>query len=256
MSKSILHPRALALLAGSFCTIGLAAPAAAQMMGPSWPTELPAVPPPPPAAAAIQGVWQIASPATSLKPVSGAVPFTAEGRKAYEANRKLKAQKKFDDYDITTSRCSTPGVPRLMLTPMRFRIWYQQNVATFDFEWNRAIRQIDLRGVKHEPLLVPNMGGVSIGRWEGETLVAVTTDAADRTLIDDLVPHTGDMKVTERFRLVDPDTLEDRVTIEDPAYFTRPWDAVLVYKRQPDAFFAEDICLDRLQAQRAAKPKS
>ena len=81
--------------------------------------------------------------------------------------------------------------------------------------------------------LVPTMTGTSKGHWEGNTLVAETTNLSERTLLDELVPHTLDMKVTEHLRLVDADTLEDRITIEDPAYFTRPWDAVITYKRQP-----------------------
>jgi len=84
--------------------------------------------------------------------------------------------------------------------------------------------------------------------------VAETTNLSDRTLLDDLVPHTQDMKVTERLRLLDPDTLEDRITIDDPVYFTRPWDAVLTYKRQPAALFPEDACLDRLEAHQAIFP--
>jgi hypothetical protein len=47
---------------------------------------------------------------------------------------------------------------------------------------------------------------------------------------------------------VDTDTLEDRITIEDPAYFKRPWDSVVTYKRQPAALFPEDVCLDRHDA--------
>jgi hypothetical protein len=78
---------------------------------------------------------------------------------------------------------------------------------------------------------------------------------SDRTLIDDLVPHGFDLKVTERFRLVDADTLEDRLTIEDPEYFSKPWDAVVTYRRAPDAIFAEDICLDRISAKQPAFAK-
>jgi hypothetical protein len=211
------------------------------------------------AAPNLEGVWQIATPATRLKPISGEVPFTGDGRKAYEANRKLRAQGKFDDYDITLSRCSNPGVPRLALTPMRFKIWNRQNVITFDYEWNHALRQINL-GVPPQPDfmglgLVPTMAGKSKGHWEGDTLVSVMDSASDRTLIDDLVPHGYDLKVTERYRLIDSDTLEDRITIEDPAFFSRPWDAVITYKRQPDAIFPEDICLDRLDAKQPAVPK-
>ncbi|NMN04581.1 MULTISPECIES: hypothetical protein [unclassified Novosphingobium] len=211
-----------------------------------------------PATPAIEGVWKIATPTTTLKPVAGAVPFTAEGRKAYEANRKLRAQNKIDDYDITLSRCSNPGVPRLALSPMRFKIWYRQGVVTFDYEWNRALRQINV-GVPPQPDLlgqglVPTATGKSKGHWEGDTLVSVMEGASDRTLIDDLVPHGYDLKVTERYRLLDADTLEDRITIEDPAYFTHPWEAVVTYKRQPDAIFPEDVCLDRITAHKPAFP--
>jgi hypothetical protein len=206
-----------------------------------------------------EGVWQIAVPTTVLKPIAGDVPFTAEGRKAYAANKALRAKGQIDDYDITLSRCSNPGVPRLALTPKRFKIWYRQNVVTFDYEWNRALRQINV-GVPPQPDfmgmgLIPTATGKSNGHWEGDTLVSVMEGASDRTLIDDLVPHGYDLKVTERYRLIDHDTLEDRITIEDPDTFSRPWDAVVTYKRQPDAIFAEDVCLDRLAAKQPVFPK-
>lgn len=196
----------------------------------------------------LQGVWKLTPPTIVLRPVSGAVPFTTEGRKQYEQNKRLKARGKYDDYDITRSRCSTPGVPRLMLTPLRFKIWQRLGIVTFDFEWNRAIRQIDVRGGKTEEKLVPDMTGTSTGHWEGDTLVAVTTDFTGRTLWDDLMPQSAEGKLTERLRLTDADTLEDRLTIEDPMYFSRPWQALLTYRRQADVFFAEDVCLDRRAA--------
>jgi hypothetical protein len=207
----------------------------------------------------LEGTWKLAAPTHTLKPLGGSVPFTAAGRKAYEENKRLQARGAYDDYDITLSRCNSPGTPRLMLTPERFKIWQRYGVLTFDFEWNRALRQIDASG--RPPVedflgrgLVPSMNGTSKGHWEGDTLVAETTNISDRTLLDDLVPHTQDMKVTEHLRLADPDTLEDRITIEDPAFFRRPWDAVLTYKRQPPALFPEDVCLDRHDAHQPAFP--
>lgn len=206
---------------------------------------------------AFEGVWKIVTSTTTLK-LPDAVPFTAKGRNEYAANKKMKARGDYDDYDITTSRCSSPGVPRLMLTPMRFKIWARLGYVTFDFEWNRAIRQIDLHATRQPDVmgddLVPTMTGDSRGHWEGDTLVATTTNLSERTLLDDLLPHSVDMKVTERLRLTDPNTLENRITIDDPAYYTKPWDAVITYKRQPDAIFPEDICLDRIQAHQPAFP--
>jgi hypothetical protein len=236
------HPRSriVVLLSAALVAAGIATSAAAQSAVPN-----------------LEGVWKLAAPTKSLKPTSGPVPFTAQGRKQYDENRHLQAKGSFDDYDITLSRCSSPGTPRLMLMPGRFKIWQRFGVLTFDFEWNRALRQIDASGLppKEDFLgmgLVPTMTGTSKGHWEGNTLVAETTNISDRTLLDELVPHTLDMKVTEHLRLVDPDTLEDRITIEDPTYFKRPWDAVLTYKRQPAALFPEDVCLDRHDAHQPA----
>lgn len=227
-----------AALAAVLFWVGVASPALAQ----------------PAAGPTLEGVWKITGPQSSLKPLSGAIPFTREGRKQYEANKRLSARGAYDDFDISRSRCSSLGTPRLMLTSERFKIWQRQGVVTFAFEWNRAIRQIDVRGVPTEPLLVPTMTGDAKGHWEGDTLVAVTTDISDRTLIDDLVPHTDALKVTERFRIVDADTLQDRITIDDAAYFTHPWDAVVTYKRQPAVLFQEDVCLDRLGARQPTPP--
>ena len=239
MPNQIYRGKIRGVLFGALLWMGAAGLAAAQMAAPPN----------------LEGVWKIATPTIVLKPTSGAIPFTSEGRRQYNANKKLKASGNHDEYDVTRSRCSTPGVPRLMLTPMRFKIWQRLGVVTFDFEWNRAIRQIDLRGVKTQPKLVPDMTGTSVGHWEGDTLVAVTNDFTGRTLWDDLMPQSPDAKVTERLRLIDASTLEDRITVEDPANFTRPWDAVLTYKRQPDALFPEDICLDRVSAGQPAFPK-
>jgi len=228
------------VLTGVLVTAGIIGPPVAQAVTPS-----------------LEGVWKISIPTKTLKPLSGSVPFTALGRKQYEENKRLQARVAYDDYDITLSRCNSPGTPRLMLTPKRFKIWQRFGVLTFDFEWNRAVRQIDASGrpAVVDPLgreLIPTMTGTSRGHWEGDTLVAETSNFSDRTLLDDLVPHTFDMKVTERLRLVDPDTLEDRITIADDAYFERPWSSVVTYKRQPDALFAEDVCLDRHDAHQPA----
>jgi hypothetical protein len=231
-----------AVVAGVLLAAGIAASAAAASATPD-----------------LQGVWKLAAPTKTLKPVSGSVPFTAQGRKQYEENKRLQAKGDYDDYDITLSRCNNAGVPRLMMTPERFKIWQRFGIVTFDFEWNRALRQIDASGQppREDMLgraLATTMTGTSKGHWEGDTLVAETTNLSDRTLLDDLVPHTQDIKVIEHLRLVDPDTLEDRITIDDSAYFKRPWDAVLTYKRQPAAVFPEDVCLDRVQAHQAAFP--
>jgi hypothetical protein len=45
--------------------------------------------------------------------------------------------------------------------------------------------------------------------------------------------HSDKMRVTERWRLVDKDTLDYRATVDDPVVFTRPWTMSLTFKRTP-----------------------
>ena len=200
-----------------------------------------------------EGMWKIAVPASSFKPEGGSIPFTAAGRKRYQDNKRLQAQGKFDDYDYAKARCASPGLPRLMLTPQRFRIWQRPDIVTFQFEWNRLFRQIDMGGLIPQrtngaemDALVGRAIPTSKGKWEGDTLVLTTDGFSENTLIDDLVPHGYDLKTTERLRLRDNDTLEDRITIEDSEFFTKAWQTVVTYKRQPDEAFPENVCLDSL----------
>lgn len=214
--------------------------------------------------AQLEGTWKIGAPQSSFKPVGGTLPFTVEGRRRYEQNKRLQAARNYDEYDYTMSRCASPGVPRIMLTPDRFRIYQRPDYIQLTFEWNRLIRQIALPGItpqeeapiskRDSPSEFGTLRGQSVGRWEGNTLVVVT-DQFTEALIDDLIPHGYSLKVIERFRLTDTDTLEDRITIEDADYFTQPWETVVTYKRQPDMPFKEDICLDRLGAGESPLPR-
>lgn len=199
------------------------------------------------------GTWKIVTPRASILPDRRVIAFTAQGKKQYDENVRLKAKKDFS-FDLMTSRCSSPGMPRVMLTPMRFRIFQDSQVMTIGFEWNRVRRaismpglppQISLFGAAEDAKLVGTKMGTARAQWEGNTLAIVTKDIADTTLLDDLVPHGFGLTITERLTLKDADTLEDRITIDDPEYFAKPVETVLTYKRQPDAIFPEDVCLDR-----------
>ena len=77
----------------------------------------------------LEGVWKINSARTSFSPQGGAVPLTAEGRKRYQDNKRHQKKGAYDDYDYATSRCASPGLPRLMLTPDRFRIYVRADAT-------------------------------------------------------------------------------------------------------------------------------
>jgi hypothetical protein len=204
--------------------------------------------------AAFEGTWAVVPHTAVLKPLNGAVPFTAEGRKQYEENKRSRAKGDFE-FDSANLVCSTPGLPRLMITPMRMQIWPRTDVVTFQFEWNRLFYQVDMTHREREPILYPLGVGDSKGTWEGDSLVIRTDNINDTTLIDNLVPHSDDLTLVQKLRLVDADTLENHITITDPRTFTRPWDAVVTYKRQPNEPFPEDICIDRVHAGQKGIPE-
>ena len=62
--------------------------------------------------------------------------------------------------------------------------------------------------------------GDSIGRWEGDTLVVDTTNYSDKTRFRGASPN---LHVIERFTRTDAGTILYKVTIDDPATFSKQW---------------------------------
>ena len=198
----------------------------------------------------LEGVWKLASPPSVLRPADGAaLPFTAKGRKEYIQNQAAAAKGDYS-FDMTEMRCSSPGLPRIMLTAEPLKIYVRPRIVTVLFQWNRLFRQVDMVPGPEKKPEIGTMMGVSWGHWEGKTLVVKSTGFSTQRLLDDLIPNSEDLSLTERLRLRGADTLEDQITVQDPTIFTRPWKAVLVYERQADDLFPfpEDVCLDRKDA--------
>jgi hypothetical protein len=55
------------------------------------------------------------------------------------------------------------------------------------------------------------------------------------------------MRVTERIRRLDGDTLEDLITYDDAKYYSAPWTARLTFKAQPaSTILVEEDCAEKL----------
>ena len=91
---------------------------------------------------------------------------------------------------------------------------------------NNDARIIPLDGKPHLPPQVRNYLGDSRGRWEGTTLVVETTNYNDASPRFHGGGATSGLRLTERFTLVDPNTLHYEFTLDDPATWTRPWTAL------------------------------
>ena len=116
---------------------------------------------------------------------------------------------------------STAGPPTL---PNYFYNNLKQIVQTKDTvmilnEMIHDVRIIRLTGT-HGPSTVRSWLGDSIGRWDGDSLIVETTHFTDKTQFRGA---SQQLKVTERFTRVDPQTILYRFTVEDPATWDKPW---------------------------------
>ena len=66
--------------------------------------------------------------------------------------------------------------------------------------------------------------GYSVGKWEGNTFVVNSTGFEQRTWLDHFgYPHSDEMRLEERYRRIDRDSLELTMTLTDPKMYTKPW---------------------------------
>ena len=102
------------------------------------------------------------------------------------------------------------------------------------FEWSQVYRLIYTNGSKPREGIDFWMGD-SRGRWEGDTLVVDVTNHNDKTWFDMAGNfHSEAMQLVERYTMLDADTIQYEVTIEDPKVFTRPWKISMPLYRQKD----------------------
>ncbi len=89
----------------------------------------------------------------------------------------------------------------------------------------------------------PGFFGHSVGHWEGDTLVTETVGIKENVRVRD-VPHSSQMRVTERLRLIKPGFMEDRIVVTDPVYLAGPWAWTWEYQAKPGYHLYEYVCED------------
>jgi hypothetical protein len=137
--------------------------------------------------------------------------------------------------------CLPAGVPRIspfpqktIQTPAVLVILEEGNVHSY--------RQIFLDGRPHAKEDQLWMGD-SIGKWDGDTLVADTVGFNDKTwLTGQGVPHTDQLHVVERFSRPDLGHLQIDITLEDPGAFTKPHSFQRIYNLMQNTDLLEYVC--------------
>ena len=141
-------------------------------------------------------------------------------------------------------RCLPDGMPSTMMAMFPLEVMQSPGRITIIEEAYNQVRRIYLN---EKQLAIddaePGFWGHSVGKWEGDTLVVDTVGIKKNVRFRD-VPHSDQMRIDERIRLIGKDYMEDQITVTDPVYLTRPWTWTWEYKRKPGYKINEYVCED------------
>lgn len=138
--------------------------------------------------------------------------------------------KELSDKDDPTLKC----IPTAFGT-LNVRLWdvgaVGQIVSTPQFvvllsETYHGYQIIPTDGRPHRDVLPPSYRGDAVGHWEDDTLVVETTNFTDDTWISAegrVSFHSDALRIVERYRRVDANTLAIDATVYDPQVLTGPW---------------------------------
>jgi hypothetical protein len=198
------------------------------------------------------GVWELsfgAPPPRGGAPPAGAAAGRGRGRGGAggpsltpEYAAKKRAFDANPPEDSETANCLPPGMPGIMGQPYPMEFLLTPGQVTIVIEAYTQVRHIytDGRALPADPDL--KFHGTSVGRWEGDTLVVETVGFSPLTQLDRGVPHGGKMRIVERFRLSDPDTMTIETTVIDPDALTMPYISNRTLKRHRNWTIAEYVC--------------
>ncbi len=179
-------------------------------------------------------------------PPATPIVLKAAYAKAYETRRAADA--------AATKEGRAPATPAVLCLP--YGMPRMMTVASYPIEILETTGQITIvteafsevrRVFMNQPQLPidevpPGFYGHSVGRWDGDTLVVDTVGIKESVPSYNMLPHSDQMRITERIRLVTPDVLHDQITIEDPVVLEKPFTYTLGYRRMPDYKMVEFVC--------------
>jgi len=122
------------------------------------------------------------------------------------------------------SRCALPGPFEGEDGNNPYTILQPPGQVVILYDYNHTSRVIDLNRREHLGKNIRLFMGDSIGHWEGNTLAVDTTNFNGRVAYSREIPYLSDaLHTVERFTVVDENTIDYEVTIDDPQLFTGPW---------------------------------
>ena len=176
-----------------------------------------------------QGLGRYMPPGSKVPMLPGAQKFYAE----------ITAH---GDAPDPSERCLPDGVPNHMI-PLPIKIVQTPSVILTLFEEFWVFRQIFTDGRKLPVDPQPSWFGYSVAHWDKDALVVESAGFNDQTYLDgEGLPHSEDLRITERYRRPDFGHLVIEFTFNDPKNYERPWSATINFDLMPDTELIEHLC--------------
>jgi hypothetical protein len=200
----------------------------------------------------LSGVWGIyrGGPGADPKfrpPAASPLVLKPEYDKPYQERRarEAAAAQRGEQLDSTGVHCIPYGVPTMMsiaIYPVEF-IQTPKQITIISEAFSEVRRvYMDRPQWKIEDV-PPGYYGRSVGHWDGQTLVVDTVGIKPAVSGYRGMPHSPQMRVTERIALLSPEILHDQITIDDPVVLEKPFTYTVAFKRMPaDYEMVEFVC--------------
>jgi hypothetical protein len=182
---------------------------------------------------------KLAAPPASPLVLKPAYAKPYEERRAAEA----AANSRGEPLPSAASSCIPYGFPSMMSVAVYpIEIIQTPKQVTVISEAFSEVRRVymDKAQLKYDDV-PPGYYGRSVGRWDADTLV-IDTVGIKESVQYQRMPHSNQMHIVERIRLVSPDIMHNQITIEDPVVLEKPYTYTLAYRRLPDYEMVEFVC--------------
>lgn len=172
-------------------------------------------------------------------------PYTAEYEKKYDEHLALRDA---DRYPDVQTNCGVPvGFPRIMNLPDAYEFVVRPDEFYIIAENGGNTMRVytDGRKLPDKKDTWGTYTGVSVGHWEGDTLVWETIGLKGDRDNDSILDRTGlvlstEAKITTRMRKINDNTLEAKMTIEDSKALTKPWIVTKQFRKEKPGLFLYD----------------
>jgi len=173
-------------------------------------------------------------------------PLTSWGQARFDSAKPLSGNKAVaGKEDNSVLRCEPSGPPQILILPNPWEIVLIPGRVLMFFEQQHIWRTVwtDGRPLPKDP--DPSWLGYSVGHWEGDTFVVETIGFNDKEWVDLYGnPRTSTTHLTERYRRLNRDTLEQHIIIEDPKVYAKPLvSPPKLHKLEPGWEIAEWFCV-------------